>query len=114
MNIHFSPATRRQFLRSSLLAAPMAWTLPAFLARTLTHLKAEAAASAAPPDLEANVLVLVQLAGGNDGLNTVVPYTNDHYYRARPRLSMDAKMVQPLNDAMGLHPNLKGLKALYD
>jgi len=105
---------RRQFLRSTLLGSSLAWTLPSFLAKTLSQLEVEAAGSASPANLDGNVLVVVQLAGGNDGLNTVVPYTNDHYYRARPRLNMDSKTVHQLNDKIGLHPNLKGLKGLYD
>src|SRR2546428_12472266 len=65
---------------------------------------------AAPSD---RVLVLVQLAGGNDGLNTVIPFQNGAYHDARPTLRQD-QGVLTLNGQLGLHPNLKGLKASWD
>jgi len=60
------------------------------------------------------VLVVIQLSGGNDGLNTVVPFRNDTYYRMRPGLSIGAAEVLPLNDEAGLNPQMTGLKELYD
>jgi uncharacterized protein (DUF1501 family) len=60
------------------------------------------------------VLVIVQLAGGNDGLNTVVPYTNDDYYKARPRLAIGKDRALKLNDEFALHPSAAGFKELYD
>jgi uncharacterized protein (DUF1501 family) len=60
------------------------------------------------------ILVLVALYGGNDGLNTVVPYTDSAYAAARPTLGVQAADVLPLGDGLGLHPNLKGMKALWD
>jgi uncharacterized protein (DUF1501 family) len=60
------------------------------------------------------ILVLVTLYGGNDGLNTVIPYTASGYAAARPTLGYAAGDVLPLADGLGLHPNLKGLKGLWD
>ena len=60
------------------------------------------------------VLVVVQLAGGNDGLNTVVPYADDAYHRARPGIGLSESSVLKLNDTLGLHPQMQGLKELYD
>ncbi len=60
------------------------------------------------------ILVVVQLSGGNDGLNTVVPYQNDIYYRERPSLAIPKQEVLPLNDELGLHPALQALRDLYD
>ena len=60
------------------------------------------------------ILVVIQLAGGNDGLNTVVPINNDHYFKARPKIAIKADAALNINDSTGLHPNLIGLKALYD
>jgi uncharacterized protein (DUF1501 family) len=60
------------------------------------------------------VLVLIQLAGGNDGLNTVVPITDDAYYRARPALAIGQQAVLKLNDRWGLHPSLEGLHQLWE
>lgn len=59
-------------------------------------------------------LVVVQLTGGNDGLNTVVPYRNDAYFRARPKLAIARDLVLPLSDEIGLNPGMTGLRALYD
>lgn len=61
-----------------------------------------------------NLLVMVQLNGGNDGLNTVIPYSDGIYYSARPKLAVPAKDVLPLNGQLGLHPKLAGFKRLYD
>ena len=59
-------------------------------------------------------LVIIQLAGGNDGLNTIVPYRNDIYYKNRPKLSIGKNEVLKLNDELGLHPSLAPLRKLYD
>lgn len=58
-------------------------------------------------------LVVIQLAGGNDGLNTVIPYTNDLYYNARPKLAIKSGVIK-LNDSLALHPSLAPLRPLYD
>src|SRR5207253_3030719 len=63
---------------------------------------------------DTTILVILQMAGGNDGLNTVVPFTNDYYHRARPGLGLAAKEVLKLNDELGLHSGLSGFKDLYD
>lgn len=60
------------------------------------------------------VLVVIQLAGGNDGLNTVVPVDNDHYYRARPKLAIPPKAALPINESTGLHPVLAGMRNIHD
>jgi len=97
---------RRSFLGNALrgaLAAPAAATLPAFFARALL---------AAEPD--DRILVLVQLDGGNDGLNTVVPYGDDAYHRARPGLRVAPKQVVRLDGHVGLHPALGALRGAWD
>ncbi len=58
-------------------------------------------------------LVVIQLSGGNDGLNTVVPFRNDDYYRLRPKLALDKNAVLALDDDTGLHPALADLRHLY-
>ncbi len=60
------------------------------------------------------VLVVVQLSGGNDGLNTVIPYRNDIYYKLRPQLGIRKNDALALNDELGIHPALKTFKSLYD
>jgi uncharacterized protein (DUF1501 family) len=108
--------TRREFLRTSVLGGALTWTVPAFLANTFSALQAEAAGSPAPgaTGKDATILVVLQMAGGNDGLNTVAPYANDYYHQARPRIGLAAKSVLKINDEIGLHPSLDGFKSLYD
>ncbi len=60
------------------------------------------------------IVVVVQLSGGNDGLNTVVPYRNDIYYRERPTIAIKADKVLTLTDELGLNPALAALRPLYD
>lgn len=59
------------------------------------------------------VMVVLQLSGGNDGLNTVIPIRNDIYYKSRPRLGITKEQALSLTDEVGLHPALTGLKDLY-
>ena len=60
------------------------------------------------------VVVVIQLSGGNDGLNTVIPIQNDIYYRSRPTLSLKATQALSLRDDVALHPALEGFRELYD
>jgi len=108
--------TRRRFLRSTLLGGAASVTVPAFLARTLDALDLQAAASAAAAGgmTDQPVLVVLQMAGGNDGLNTVVPFANDFYRKARPQLGLPAGNVLKINDTTGFHPALSQVKDLYD
>src|SRR6516165_5858892 len=59
------------------------------------------------------ILVVVELSGANDGLNTVVPYTDDAYYRARPRLGIRAEKLRKLDDRFGLQSTMVGFERLY-
>lgn len=59
------------------------------------------------------VLIVCQLSGGNDGLNTVVPYADAKYYSLRPTLGLPADKVLKINDSLGFHPALAGLAELY-
>ena len=104
--------TRRQFLRTSVLGGALAWSVPVFLERTFFTLDAMAADSMTPTGKDAPILVVLQLAGGNDGLNTLVPFRDDSYLRARPTLAI--KNPLKITDELGLHPRLSGLRGLYD
>src|SRR5580658_3992656 len=108
--------TRREFLRRTVLGSALSWTVPAFLADTFSALQAQAADSATQiaTGKDASILVVLQMAGGNDGINTVVPYANDYYHRARPRIGHKPDSVLKLTDEIGLHPALTGFKGLYD
>ena len=116
MKIGSTLHTRRKFLRTSVLGAAASWTLPVFLEKTFFALDAAAAESLVQTATgkDAPILVVLQLAGGNDGLNTVVPFADDAYYRARPRLAHPAGTVLKLNDYAGLNGKLTGFKSLFD
>jgi len=94
---------RRSFLKGSLAASAAAAALPMFFSR--------AAFAAGGSD---RILVLLQLDGGNDGLNTVIPYGDDLYYRARPSLGIRPDQVVKLGEKEGLHPALAPLRACWD
>jgi uncharacterized protein (DUF1501 family) len=108
--------TRREFLRHSLLGGALSLTVPSFLLHTMNRLHGEAVDSAVQTvtGRDGPILVVLQLAGGNDGLNTVVPFANDLYYKARPRLAVAAESVLKVNDRAGFHPALAALKGWYD
>lgn len=109
--------TRRVFLTRGLVLASAATTIPSFLQRSAFGLPfAGAGMSSIPGVDEDRVLVVVQLAGGNDGLNTVVPFADPAYYRARPAIGIREQNVLKLgkNIPVGLHPQLSGFKSLYD
>ena len=60
------------------------------------------------------VIVVLQLSGGNDGMNTLVPYSNPRYYDYRPTLGIPEDQVLRINDDVGFHPGMTGLKGMYD
>jgi uncharacterized protein (DUF1501 family) len=100
----FPPIDRRRFLTVGALTA----TLPAFLART------GRGPGGPTTDASGRVLVVVQLAGGNDGLNTLIPFRDDAYYKARPKLAIDRAKGLKITDELALHPEAGELRKLYD
>jgi uncharacterized protein (DUF1501 family) len=86
--------TRRDFLRTSTLVA-LAPSVPAFLANT---------ARAARPERDGRVLVVIQLDGGNDGINTVVPFADEGYAKYRKVLRLPTQRLFKINRDVGLHP----------
>jgi uncharacterized protein (DUF1501 family) len=107
--------TRREFLRTGLLGGSLSWTLPAFLSRTMQtlHAQADGALIQGVTGRDGNILVVLQLAGGNDGLNTVIPMGNDEYRKARPTLGLADSSILGIDPATGLHPSLSGLASAY-
>ncbi len=103
------PTTRREFLKLSskgvgLLAfSPFA---PQFLVQSTR-------AASPAPEKDRSILVLVQLAGGNDGLNTLVPFEDENYYRLRPTLAIPKDKVLRASDTVGLHPSCGALHGLF-
>ena len=59
-------------------------------------------------------LVVVQMTGGNDFMNTIVPYTNEHYYDARKKVVIKEDQVLPINDELGINANAAPFKSLFD
>lgn len=99
-------ANRRDFLKASLgtsALVSLGAAAPAFLLR---------AAAAAADDRNDRVLVVVQLAGGNDGLNTVVPYSDDEYGRNRTTLRLPAEKLHKIDKQLGFHPEMSGFARL--
>jgi len=106
--------SRRLFLQRGAQLLSVAGTLPLFLDHSAHALAADYAANPQGAGRPDRILVVIQLAGGNDGLNTVVPIRNDNYYRARPKLGIARQVALRLTDDFGVHPAAAGLKKLYD
>src|SRR5690348_835590 len=99
--------SRRQFLTHTLKGSSLVAlgsVVPQFVART---------AQAAAPGKD-TILVVVELSGGNDGLNTVIPYADDLYHKARPTLRQTAEKVIRLDDHVGLHPGLQSFRDMWE
>jgi uncharacterized protein (DUF1501 family) len=111
-----SAFTRRQFLQTGLTLASAAATIPWFLNNSALAMGPAAGLSSIPGVPEDHILVVIQLSGGNDGLNTVVPYGFDAYYKARPAIGIQANQALKLKevDGIGLHPQMTGIKDLFD
>ena len=109
--MHHSYISRRQLLQntattSAILAGSAAGAgLPQFLLNARDN---------QDENSNDNVLVVIQLSGGNDGLNTIVPFKNPRYYAARPTLAIPKDQVLKLNDELGLHPAMTELSKLYE
>jgi uncharacterized protein (DUF1501 family) len=99
--------TRRQFLTRSLQTSSLVAlgsVVPQFVART---------AQAAAPGKD-NIIVVLELSGGNDGINTVIPYADDIYHKARPTLRQAKDSLVRLDDHVGLHQALGALKPTWE
>jgi uncharacterized protein (DUF1501 family) len=103
------PCTRREFFRT----ASGGIGLLAFSRFAPAFLVSSALADAPAPEKDRSILVLVQLAGGNDGLNTLVPFADDLYYRLRPTLGISRAEALPVSDTLGLHPGCGALRDLF-
>jgi uncharacterized protein (DUF1501 family) len=108
MNPRFLPSTRREFIRRGtqgigLLA--FSRFAPQFLVQTTL-------AGAPAPERDRRILVLVQLAGGNDGLNTVIPFSDPAYHSLRPTLALKKEATLQINDTLGLNPGCTAMHAL--
>jgi uncharacterized protein (DUF1501 family) len=100
-------ATRRQFLSAAFGASVVS------LAAPVPRFLLQAAAREGNPSGE-TVLVVIQLSGGNDGLNTVIPYADDVYRSNRKELAIGADQVLKIDDYLGLHPSMRGMADLLE
>ena len=105
--------SRREFLARGLYGIGVGAGLPMFLSRTTAALTAQALQGTSFEKHPERILVVLELSGGNDGLNTVVPHADAAYYRARPRIGLPAKDVLKVSDAFGFHPSMVGFERLY-
>lgn len=105
----FLPTTRREFIELS----GRSLGLLAFGSFAPSFLVNSALAGTPAPEKDRSILVLVQLAGGNDGLNTLVPFEDADYYRLRPTLGLAKNRVLRVSDTHGLHPSCAALHRLF-
>src|SRR5437667_11761955 len=94
--------SRREFLRRSLAGGSLVslgLSVPGFISRT-----AAAAPASDKPGAKETILVVIQPTGGNDGLNTVVPYADENYAKVRNVLRLPKAQMKKLTDQVGLHP----------
>jgi uncharacterized protein (DUF1501 family) len=105
--------SRRDFLARGMYGLGVGAGLPFLLNRTSAALAAQALQGTSIETHPERILVVVELSGGNDGLNTVVPYGDDEYYRVRPNLGIPESQVIKLDDHFGFHPSLVGFERLY-
>lgn len=109
-----APFSRRAMIRDGLLAVSAGMVMPTIFSRAV-----RAASNAAHEGAhwaqaaQGRTLIVVQMAGGNDGLNTLVPYTDGAYYSARPTLAIAQADALHLDDRLGLHPALKALMPMW-
>ena len=95
---------RRNFLQSTamLSLSPM---VPCFVSTLARQTQ---------PVGDSSILVVVEMSGGNDGLNTVVPFKDPEYKKSRPKLALDSKRLHEINDEMAFHPSMRRCKELFD
>lgn len=106
---------RRRFIRSAGATGLALATLPtlvdSFSVKALAH---DGTGLEQLLESTDRILVLIQLSGGNDGLNTIIPYTNPKYFSNRPTIAIPKSKALPLNETLGWHPSLAGFRSMYD
>ncbi|MBV9893564.1 MAG: DUF1501 domain-containing protein [Chloroflexi bacterium] len=107
--------SRRSLLGRGALLVASGFLAPSFITRTAMALDSRSGLATTSANANSNlILVVLQLSGGNDGINTVIPFGDPQYSTLRPTLGFAATDVLHLSDSVGLNPNLAKLKALYD
>jgi len=109
---------RRSLVTRGALLVASGMLAPSFITRTAMALGNPTTSQIGPVVLDAskkkNILVVLQLSGGNDGLNTLIPFGDPNYARYRPTLGIPTTDILKLTDSVGLHPSLAKIKGLYD
>src|SRR5271156_2783522 len=105
---HRGGPARRDLLRGALLGPGLA-----LLGGAATPVVFSSTAQAAKPTAGERILVVVELSGANDGLNTVVPYGDDAYYRARPKLGLRPEKLRKLDDQFAVQSGMAGFERLF-
>jgi uncharacterized protein (DUF1501 family) len=107
--------SRRAMIKDGMLAVSAGMVMPAIFSRGVASAMSQSLdGSHIAQTATDRILIVVQMAGGNDGLNTVVPYTDPLYIKMRPTLGIAQSKVLTLDTRLGLHPNLAPLKKLWD
>ena len=102
-------------MRSAVLGASATWTLPGFIDRTFAELGDQARDSSVQfaSGTDDTILVVLQMAGGNDGLNTLVPFGDDAYHKARPNIGKKKKDLIQIEDGLGLNGAMPFLGSMF-
>src|ERR1700736_912134 len=107
--------SRRAMIKDGMLVVSAGMVMPTIFSRGVASAMSQSLdGSRIAQTASDRTLIVVQMAGGNDGLNTVVPYTDPLYIKMRPTLGISQSKVLTLDTRLGLHPNLAPLKKLWD
>src|SRR3981081_3585845 len=110
--------TRRSLIGRGALLVASGFLAPSFITRTAMALDGAPNSPLGVVSLDLTkknrILIVLQLSGGNDGINTLIPFGDANYAKLRPTLGIAATDVLQLTDSVGLHPSLAKLKTLYD
>src|SRR5712692_7270036 len=107
--------SRRAMIKDGLLVVSAGMVMPAIFSRGIASARAQSIDGSHIAQVASDrTLIVVQMAGGNDGLNTVIPFSDPLYHQMRPTLSIADAKVLPIDTRLGLHPNLAPLKQIWD
>src|SRR5579864_8478241 len=106
-------SSRRDFLRTGFFGIGVGMGMPLVFEHSALAMAAQAYHDGKEPHPN-RILVVVEMAGGNDGLNTVVPYRQDPYYKARPTIGQKPETLHKLTDEIGLHHAMLGMQKIWD